>query len=81
VNAGIIPFVFENPEDFGFLEAKNILRFTNDPETVTKGTNLIVYNNSTKKGIVLTCILTSRQKKILLAGGLINCLKKNLDNG
>jgi aconitate hydratase len=75
VNFGIIPFVFENPEDLYTLEINNILVFSDVLRVVADGSTMTAYNKSTKKGLNLICPLSMRQRQILLAGGLINYLK------
>ncbi len=75
INFGIIPFVFENPADYETLEVKNIFQFSELTEAIKNEKAVVAYNESNKKGIRLICSLTSRQREILLAGGLINYLK------
>lgn len=76
VNFGIIPLVFENEKDYNDLEQGHVLSFKNVIESIKNDKPVIAVNNATKKEILLQCQLTKRQKKILLAGGLINLLKK-----
>jgi aconitate hydratase len=75
VNFGIIPFQFYDPGDYYLLENNNILVFYNIIETIETGEPVTVYNQSTKKGIPVICKISTRQKQILIAGGLINYLK------
>jgi aconitate hydratase len=75
VNFGIIPFQFYDPGDYYLLENNNILVFYNIIETIETGEPVTVYNQSTKKGIPIICKISTRQKQILIAGGLINYLK------
>jgi aconitate hydratase len=75
VNFGIIPFIFENPEDLDQLTENNILIFRDVIEAVTAGETITVYNQGNKKGINLSCKLSKHQREILLEGGLINYLK------
>lgn len=76
VNFGIIPFVFQDSADYDDLSNTDILAFTNLIKLIGKGEVVTATNKSTKKRINLICNLTTHQRKILLAGGLINYLKK-----
>ncbi len=75
VNYGIIPFVFENPDDYDLLETRNILEINNVIEAIVNDKPVSVFNRSVQKGFQLRCHLSNQQKKVLLAGGLINFLK------
>ena len=77
VNFGIIPFVFENPENLNHLETNNILVFNDVISSIEQGKTITAYNKATQQGIKLVCPLSKRQRKILLAGGLINYLKNS----
>ena len=75
VNYGIIPFVFENAEDYDEINENHQLEFKNNKDAVEKEKTVVVFNKSTDKEIKLICRLSSQQKQIVLAGGLINYLK------
>lgn len=77
VNFGIIPFLFENPDDLNDLGTTNILAFIDVIKAVKDGKTITAYNKSNQKGIKLFCKLSERQKEILLEGGLINYLKNH----
>ena len=77
VNYGIIPFVFENPDDYTEIGLTNIMEFKNIISCIQNGTPLSVYNSYSGKRINVFCNLTQRQRKILIAGGLINYVKSN----
>ncbi len=76
VNFGIVPFVFDNPDDYDALEVDNYLELNNITEAVVNGKHVSVYNRTTGKSFQLKCNVSNQQKKILLEGGLINFLKK-----
>jgi aconitate hydratase len=78
VNYGIVPFVFDNPEDYGQIEEQDILEFSDLFQSIKKGETSMVRNSSRNKEIKVRCELTSHQKDILLAGGLINLLRDTL---
>lgn len=75
INFGIIPAVFNNEADYGAIQAGDRLRAENVHEQLNKGSVLTiknVSNNSSFSGIV---DLSVRQRRILVAGGLINATK------
>ncbi len=76
VNFGIIPFLFKNPKDYALIDEQAVLVFNNIWDAVENGTTINVLNTATQTFVELFCNLTSRQKKVLLAGGLINFLKQ-----
>ena len=75
VNYGIIPFVFENPEDYNNISEEDQLEFKEVEKAVKNGKTATVLNKSTEEEIYLVCKLSSQQQKVLLAGGLINFLR------
>jgi aconitate hydratase len=81
VNYGIIPFVFDHAEDYDQIGTQDILEFHGLKQAITKGEGVMFMNASRKQEVVVHCELTSRQKEILLAGGLINLLQTISRNG
>ena len=77
VNFGIIPFVFDNPEDYNYLEPEDVLEFNNILDAIKGNDPLTIYNISRNKKFQVKCTLTQQQKNVLLDGGLINHLKIN----
>jgi aconitate hydratase len=75
VNFGIIPFVFENPEDYESLEEEEVLEFKNIHDALENDNPAIAKIKSSGKEIALKCQLTNQQKKVLSEGGLINYLQ------
>jgi aconitate hydratase len=76
INFGIIPAVFDNPDDYEALGAGDELQSINVHAALKSGNTLKLQNAS--KGIPFTVRvdLTERQRTILLSGGLINATKK-----
>lgn len=70
INAGIMPLIFENPEDYEELEQGSILSLQNIFEGMDKG-RMVLADDTTGKKINLVCSFTNRQKDILKAGGLL----------
>jgi len=77
INFGIIPLIFNDPQDYNKLEIGAKLDFSNLQHWIS-GNGRISFVNKTKN-ITLTGIadLSSREKKMILAGGAVNYIKNN----
>jgi aconitate hydratase len=75
VNFGILPAVFQNPGDYAKIKAGDRLVVEKTQETVMKENVLSVRNAASGVIIPVKIDLTERQRKMLLAGGLINLIK------
>ncbi len=75
VNFGILPLQFSNPADIDHLSEDDLLVIDNVPELVAKGKG-VIKNKSKNVNIEVEVSLSSRQQKILLAGGLLNYMAK-----
>ena len=69
VNAGILPLIFENPDDYNEVEQGDMLRLENVRAAL--GENRIILHAG-DKNIPLRMELAERQKEVLLAGGLLD---------
>lgn len=77
INFGIIPFLFEEKSDYDRIEQGDQVYFENIPENIEKDGIIHIGITSRKnEKIPVKANLSQRQKKILLAGGLINYLKE-----
>ena len=74
INAGILPLTFQNPEDYELLSQDDSLTIDGISSGMADG-ELVM--KASGKEIKLSCDLTDRQQKILLAGGLLNYTKEN----
>ncbi len=74
INAGILPLTFQDPQDYDALCQDDSLVIDNIKAGMAQG-ELIM--KASGKDIKLSCELTDRQQKILLAGGLLNYTKEN----
>ena len=74
INAGILPLTFQNPDDYENLSQDDNLVIENIKMGMAKG-ELIM--KASGKEIKLSCDLTDRQQKILLAGGLLGYTKED----
>ena len=69
VNAGILPLIFENPDDYDEIEQGDVLRL--DGVRTALGDDRIILHAG-DKNIPLRMELAKRQKEVLLAGGLLD---------
>ena len=74
INAGILPMTFVNPDDYNQLNQDDKLTISDIVGGMEKG----VLTVTTDKGFSfqVSCVLTERQRAILLAGGLLNYTKE-----
>ena len=74
INAGILPMTFVNPEDYDQLNQDDKLTISGIVGGMEEG----VLTVTTDKGFSfqVSCVLTERQRAILLAGGLLNYTKE-----
>lgn len=69
VNAGILPLIFENPDDYDEVKQGDVLRLENVRAAL--GDDRIILHAG-DKNILLRMELAERQKEVLLAGGLLD---------
>lgn len=69
VNAGILPLIFENPDDYDEIKQGDVLRLDNVRAAL--GDDRIILHVG-DKDIPLRMELAERQKEVLLAGGLLD---------
>ena len=74
INAGIMPLVFANEEDYTFIGQGDRLVLENVFEGMDSG-EIILSDKTTHKTYTLNCYYTDRQKAILKAGGLLQFTK------
>ena len=74
INFGIIPFEFENASDFELLTQGVPITIENVVSNLKKE-NSIMEAMSDKNKIMLKVDLTSRQREVLIAGGLLNYIR------
>lgn len=78
INFGIVPFAFENADDYEQIDEQDILKFEDLREGVLNGQTVIVKNLTKDVDIPVRCEISERQKDILMRGGVINYLKANV---
>jgi len=71
INFGIVPFIFDDPSDYGKVAKGDRLRIR-DLRGIVEGDGRAAVENMTREcEFNVTARLTPRQKKLLLAGGLL----------
>lgn len=78
INAGILPLTFENEADYELIAQGDQLTFSDIHTALEKDGRVTVRNQTTGKEIPCLCELSDRAKAILLAGGLLNYTKEQL---
>ena len=75
-NFGILPLLFENPEDYQLLQQGDELEISDVYSSLEKG-KFTLYDITTGKDIPLVLFAQDAQKKTLLCGGRLNEIKGN----
>ncbi|MCX8123327.1 MAG: aconitate hydratase [Spirochaetes bacterium] len=70
INFGILPLVFNNEADYDAIQVGDSIQMTNCIQQVESGNAITLVIND--KTIECTLLATDRQRKILIAGGLLN---------
>jgi aconitate hydratase len=76
VNFGILPLSFVHPDDWERIERDDILRLTNVRYALQQSKRLTVRNQSKQEEYTLAHSLSPRQVETILAGSLINFVRK-----
>lgn len=76
INFGIIPLQFETPEDYETVEEGDELRIPRLHDAITSGGPITVYNETRNTRYSVGCPLGKRLADILLAGGLLNHIRR-----
>jgi aconitate hydratase len=73
INFGIVPLTFAQPADYDRIAAGDALCLTRFRQALQDGATQFVMQNVTQRiAVTLNATLTERQRRILLAGGLLN---------
>lgn len=75
VNFGILPLRFVEEADYEALKRGDEWEIRGVRESVRRGGRLRVRNLTTGRTFLVACELTERQRRILLAGGLLNYIR------
>ncbi|MFW6152271.1 MAG: hypothetical protein ACOC6C_04785 [Verrucomicrobiota bacterium] len=75
INFGILPAVFEDAIDYDNVESGDDLEFQGVIDCLKSGGGLILRNRSRGVDIAVSIDLSSRERDIMLAGGLLNYVR------
>jgi aconitate hydratase len=75
VNFGIVPAMFADAADYGRVEKGDTLRVTGVRAAIERGNSLVLRNETRGVDIPLRLELSARERRNLLAGGLINATR------
>lgn len=78
INFGIVPFEFANVEDFDKISKMDIVKIEGLRQSIQELKPVVAINVNTGDKINLTYNISERQRDLLLAGGVINHLRKEL---
>ena len=71
VNWGIVPLTFDDPAAYDTIERDDRLRVDDLRAALTSSARVRVVNTRTGAAFSASCVLTSREREILLGGGLL----------
>jgi aconitate hydratase len=71
INWGLVPLVFDDPKDWDQIECGDRLRLDGLRATLAAGTRIPITNSRSGARFTASCILTARERDILLAGGIL----------
>ena len=75
INAGIIPMTFENESDYDGIDLLDDIVIENVTEQIKNNDIIKVLNKTKGTSFNARVNLSERQKKMLIAGGLLNYTK------
>jgi aconitate hydratase len=76
INAGILPLVFDDEADYDTLDQGDRLVLNNVRESLATGTTITATNTTKALTYTLTPKLTERERKVLLAGGMLSYIRE-----
>jgi aconitate hydratase len=72
VNAGILPLIFRNPDDYDKIAQGDKLELCDVRKAIKADGDFMLTNVTSGAQIPVYCEISDRQKDMLLAGGLLN---------
>ncbi len=78
INFGVLPLTFVDPADYDGIEADDVLRLTGMRRTLSEGNELTIENCTRQRKLQVRHFMSPRQVQLMLHGGLINWMKKQL---
>ena len=77
INYGIIPLVFQDPDDYDLMSPDDWLEFQEVKKAIREGKDLLVLNQTKKKKMAFRAMVQEDKINILLSGGLLPYLKRS----
>jgi len=71
INWGLVPLTFTDPADAESIERDDVLRIEHLRQALAEGRRVTVVNTRSGRAFDASCVLTPRERDILLAGGLL----------
>ncbi len=81
INFGIVPLVFEDPDDYFVVEQEDVLSITGLRFALLDGAETVTVRVGDKTAIHARLELSERDRLIIAAGGLLNWVKARLEAG
>ncbi|MCB1323257.1 MAG: hypothetical protein KDK34_23565, partial [Leptospiraceae bacterium] len=75
INFGIVPLEFQDPEDYNRIEQGDLITLPGLADSIRANQTTQVYNQSKDETYTATYSMSSRQRDVILAGGVINHFK------
>lgn len=76
INFGILPLTFSVESDYDYIDQEDILEITETKRIIAGDGKFLMRNKTKGTAFYVTCILSERQKQIILAGGALNITNK-----
>lgn len=71
-NAGILPLVFKDENDYNSIDQMDELELLDIREAIEKDQKIMVYNRTKNAEFEVEAVLSDRQRQMVLAGGLLD---------
>jgi aconitate hydratase len=78
VNFGVLPLLFAEPGDYDTIAPGDVIEIADLWRTVRRGPELTVHNCSKGRSLSARHTLSPRQVEVMLAGGLVNWMRRRL---
>ncbi|MTI21194.1 aconitate hydratase [Fulvivirga sp. RKSG066] len=78
INFGIIPFEFSDQSDYDKIDKKDLIKIENLRDSIKEMKDVVAINTTKNVEIKLKYNISERQRDLLLYGGVINFLRKEM---
>ena len=78
INFGILPLIFIKTDDYQYLNAGDVVEIRDVEKAITENSKLVLKNKTKNVDIVLKYDFTKKEKEIIVAGGLLNFIRKTV---